>query len=323
MKSRIEGVYDKIRAHLVRTPVKESPSLETLMGCRLYFKMENEQITGSFKLRGVLSKFQEILTEYGKPSQVVAASTGNHALAVCHVANSYGTSPVIFVPETISSSKLAKLQQPGVEIHQQGEQSGETEQIAIDYSRKHGIPLIHPYSDEAVIAGQGTIGLELAEQQEHMDQVYVPVGGGGLISGIAAYLKAVLPAVKIIGVQPKNASEMAESVAKGKIVEPSTLHTISDGTAGGLDPETLTYSYCKELVGEFVLVEEAEILNALKLIEVHLGLRVEPAAALALAGMLKNKEQAAGRSCTGIICGGNIAPEQYQQLVSQKSIERR
>ena len=317
MKSRIEAVYGEIHSQLIRTPVRRCRSLEALLGCRLHFKMENEQITGSFKLRGVLSKFSALATSGIKFNKVVAASTGNHALAVCHVANTYGVSPVILVPKTITGSKLAKLQQPGVEVHQRGTQSGETEQIAIEYSRKHGIPLIHPYSDESVIAGQGTIGLELLEQLDRMDQVYVPVGGGGLISGIAAYLKESHPAVKIIGVQPKNASEMAASLAKGKIVEPSTLPTISDGTAGGLDPATLTYKYCAELVDEFVLVEEHEIVNALKLIDTHMGLRVEPAAALALAGILKRGHSVAEKCCVAVVCGGNIDPQRHLELIKE------
>lgn len=320
MRSRIEAVYGKISPNLVRTPVKDCLPLEALLDCSLHFKMENEQITGSFKLRGVLSKFSELVDSGMVFDKVVAASTGNHALAVCHAARAYQVSPIIFVPENVSGSKLSKIEALGVEVHVKGAQSGETEQIAIAYARKNQIPLIHPYNDPAVIAGQGTIGLELHEQLKFLDQVFVPVGGGGLISGIAAYLNEARPEAKIIGVQPENASEMAASVAQGSIVAPSTFHTISDGTAGGLDPDTITYRYCKELVDEFVLVKEIEIVNALKLIEVHLGLRVEPAAALALAGMLKNKQRIAGMSCTGIICGGNIAPEQYQQVVSTKSV---
>ena len=315
MKAEIEEIYRAINSQLIRTPVSDCPSLDDLAGCKLHFKLENEQITGSFKLRGVLSKFHELQASHTSLSRVVAASTGNHALAVCHVAKSHGVSPIIFVPETISNTKLTKLQQLGVEIHQQGAQSGQTEQIAINYSKAKAIPLIHPYNDPAVIAGQGTIGLELVEQLDHMDLVFVPVGGGGLISGIAAYLKATRPEVKIIGVQPKNASEMAESVATGNIVEPSKLPTVSDGTAGGLDPDTITYRYCRELVDEFILVEEEEIVKALELIGNHMNIRVEPAAALALAGILNKKDRVAGRNCTAVVCGGNIDSDLYRQLV--------
>ncbi len=317
MKQIIEEVYAQIRYDLIRTPIFNSQDLDALSGAQLHFKMENQQTTGSFKLRGVLSKFSALMRSEVAFDRVVAASTGNHALAVCYVSKAFGISPLIFVPESISSTKLAKLQQPGVEIYKQGEQSGETELVALEYSRKNHIPMVHPYNDSSVIAGQGTLGLELHEQLEFMDLVFVPVGGGGLISGIGAYLKAVRPSIKIIGVQPENANEMAKSVATGRIVEPSRIPTISDGTAGGLDPDTITYGYCKELVDKFVLVEEQEIINALKLLERHMDLRAEPAAALALAGLFKSQELIKGRSCIGIICGGNIDPEQYLKLVSK------
>ena len=306
MKAEIEKVYGEIHSQLNRTPLLGNQSLEVLAGCKLRFKMENEQITGSFKLRGVLSKFRELKTGLDPVEQVVAASTGNHALAVCHVARASGVTPLIFVPENVSRSKLAQLQNLGVEIRQQGLQCGETEQIALDYAQAHGIPLIHPYNDLAVIAGQGTIGLELMEQLKQIDQVFVPVGGGGLISGIASCLKETLPGVKIIGVQPRNACEMAESIARGRIVAPLDLDTVSDATAGGLDPGTITYDLCRDLVDGFVLVEEQDIIRALKLIEDHLEIRIEPAAALSLAGILKEKERVAGGSCVAIISGGNI-----------------
>jgi threonine dehydratase len=314
MKAEIEQVYLEIHSKLNRTPLLRNQSLEALAGCQLFFKMENQQITGSFKLRGVLSKFLELHTREGNPDRVVAASTGNHALAVCHVAKTCGVTSVIFVPENVSRSKLAMLQNLGVEIIQQGRQCDETEQLAINYAQKNEIPLIHPYNDTAVIVGQGTIGLELAEQLETIDQGFVPGGGGGLISGSAALLKETLPRVKVIGVQPKNACEMSESVVQGRVVAPLNLDTISDGTAGGLDTKTITLDFCRDLVDEFVLVEEQEIITSLKLIEVYLGIMIEPAAALALAGILNNAAQVADSSCVAIISGGNIDTQQYLNL---------
>jgi len=319
MKASIDKVYRKISNHLKRTPLVNSTSLEKIAGCSLFLKMENEQLTGSFKLRGVLSKFSELAESETELNQVVAASTGNHALAVCHAAKAYECVPIIFVPETISKSKLSKLEAYSAQIYQEGTQSGETEQIAINWAKTNNLPLIHPYNDPAVIAGQGTIGLELTHQIGHLDQVFVPVGGGGLISGIAGYLKEVCPSVRIIGVQPKNASEMALSIDKGFIVTPSIVHTISDGTAGGLDPETVTYDHCRDLVDEFVLVEEKEIVNALHLMDHHLGIKVEPSAGLALAGIIKSPDAVAGQICVAIVCGGNIDESDYRRLLSEFS----
>jgi len=286
-------------------------------------KMENEQITGSFKLRGVLSKFDELDQGQANIRQVVAASTGNHALAVCHAAKTYNCVPIIFVPETISKSKLSKLEANKAQIYIEGALSGETEQIAIKWAKSYDLPLIHPYNDPAVIAGQGTISLELIKQTKHLDQVFVPVGGGGLISGIAGYLKEACPSVRIVGVQPKNASEMALSIDKGSIVPPSSQTTVSDGTAGGLDPETVTYAHCKELVDEFVLVEEEEIVDALRLMEHHLGVKVEPSAGLALAGIIKSRNSVAGQICAAIVCGGNIDEESYWRLLSEFGYQTR
>ena len=317
MKAGIDKVYQQISNHLKRTPLVNSTSLDEIIGCKLFFKMENEQITGSFKLRGVLSKFSELVESETELNQAVAASTGNHALAVCHAAKAYDCVPIIFVPETISKSKLSKLEADKARIYKEGAQSGETEQIAINWAKTHNLPLIHPYNDPAVIAGQGTIGLELTHQIGHLDQVFVPVGGGGLISGIAGYLKEACPSIRIVGVQPKNASEMAQSIDKGIIVPPSTIHTISDGTAGGLDPVTITYQYCKDLVDEFVLVEEEGIIDALRLIEHHLGLEVEPAAGLALAGIIRSRDTVGGQTCAAIVCGGNIDEGDYRELMEE------
>lgn len=315
MKESIEKVYIKIHPYISRTALNRCETLESSTGGRLFLKMENEQITGSFKLRGVLSKFSELSEKGINFNQVVAASTGNHALAVCHAAKHYQCTPIIFVPETISKSKLAKLVKQGVEIHQVGQQSGETEQLAIKWAREQQIPLVHPYNDAAVIAGQGTIALELIQQLPPLDSIYVPVGGGGLISGIAGYLKESNPSVRIVGVQPKNACEMANSIEQGSIVEPSKLFTISDGTAGGLDPDTVTYNLCRDLVDEFIRVEENEIMEALTLIQQHLDIIVEPAAALALAGMIKSNITDPNENVVAVICGGNIGRKQYLNLV--------
>jgi threonine dehydratase len=318
MKNIIDQVYPKIVEHLVVTSLIKSQHFSG-KDQQLYFKMENQQITGSFKLRGVLSKFVALKEQGVVTDQVVAASTGNHALAVCHAAKEFGSRPVIFVPATVSSSKLTKLKDLGVELFQQGSQSGETEQIAITYAKENNLPLIHPYNDQDVIAGQGTIGLEIVQQLDSIDQVFVPVGGGGLISGIASYMKGNNPKIRIIGVQPQNACEMADSIDKGYIVAPSDQTTVSDGTAGGLDPETMTIGYCKQLVDHFIRVTEEEILMALRKIQQDIGEKVEPAAGLALAGFTKAKQDFSTGTSVAIICGGNIDDNRYRSLINDSA----
>lgn len=317
MREKIESLYQLIADQITCTPLVKNPALSRMYGCELFLKMENEQVTGSFKLRGAVSKLLSLKQEMGEIKEVVAASTGNHAAAVCHAALRYHCRPTIFVPETVSPFKLAKLEKTNALIKIAGKQSGESEILAAKWSEKHGIPMIHPYNDPQVIAGQGTIGLELIQQQADLEVVFVPVGGGGLISGIALYMKSVNPDITIVGVQPENASEMADSLKAGEVVAPSTKTTISDGTAGGLDPQTITLKYCRELVDEFILVSEKEIINALKLLDDHAGIQVEPAAALALAGLLQRRQNFKDKKCAVIVCGGNIQQEDFEKLLGK------
>ena len=313
---KIDNLYPRINDKIHKTPLREAPSLGQLAGCELFLKLENNQITGSFKLRGVASKFSELVQAGSVINEVAAASTGNHAAAVCHLAPFYNCRPTLFVPETITKSKLEKLQQSDAQIRVEGAQSGESELLSIKYAAHHNIPLIHPYNDTAVVAGQGTIGYELMKQLDSFDMVFVPVGGGGLISGIAAYLKETNPDAQVIGVQPKNASEMAASIKADQVVPPSTLPTLSDGTAGGLDPDTITLDLCKKYVDDFILVDEEEIAHALYLIYQHTKMKVEPAAALTIAAILKSRDKVKDKTVIGIICGGNIAIERFDQIIA-------
>ncbi|MGI9541717.1 MAG: threonine ammonia-lyase [Cyclobacteriaceae bacterium] len=315
-KENIDELYPKIAGQIKETPLKEAYSLGQLCDCNLFLKLENEQITGSFKLRGVASKFSELVHTGSAPKEVAAASTGNHAAAVCHLAPYYNCHPTIFVPETITKSKLNKLQQSEAQIKIEGAQSGESELLSVKYAADHNIPLIHPYNDVAVVAGQGTIGFELIKQLNSFEMVFVPVGGGGLISGIAAYLKETNPEIQVIGVQPENASEMAASIQANQVVPASTLPTLSDGTAGGLDPDTITLDLCKRYVDEFILVSEEEIARGLYLTYKHTRMKVEPAAALTIAGILKSMEKVRDKTVIAIICGGNIAEERFEKIIA-------
>lgn len=318
MKDKIDRLYPKIAAKIKRTPLVLNEALGKIAHCTLHLKLENQQITGSFKLRGALSKFLVLNETRGNLTEVVAASTGNHAAGVCYAAQLYQCTPTLFVPHSISPDKLTKLHKTTAHVKIAGAHSGESEQLAAMWSQEHQVPLIHPYNDLDVIAGQGTIAKEIMESGTDMDMAFVPVGGGGLISGIAAYLKSWRPEIQVIGVQPVNASEMADSIRAQQIVPPSEKSTISDGTAGGLDPETVTFDFCKRYVDRFVLVSEEEIVAAMHLQELHAGLIVEPAGALALAGILHPNSGVAGKNVVAIVCGGNIHPDQFRKIVDHK-----
>lgn len=319
MKERIDHLYPLLASKIRQTPLLINQKLGALAGCDLSLKLENQQITGSFKLRGALSKFLSLEKELSAIPQVVAASTGNHAAAVCYAAKPYDCRPIIFVPRSITPSKLEKLKSSIADVRIEGDHSGESEIAAAEWASQQAIPLIHPYNDPDVIAGQGTIGLEIIRQNPDIELVFVPVGGGGLISGIASYLKATNPAIRIVGVQPFNACEMADSIRENYIVPPSTRQTLSDGTAGGLDPHTVTFDYCRRLVDDFVLVSEEEIISAMVQLYDHAGLMVEPAAALSLAAILKSSLPVAGRQCLAIVCGGNIDPVNFKKIIEQNS----
>lgn len=313
---KVIEAYPRIQNKITKTPLIHNEGLSELVGCNIYLKLENKQRTQSFKFRGACNKMSLLKSTYPNIDKVVTASTGNHAAAVLEVSESSGIQPIIYVPKTIAQSKLKKLQSSNAEIRIEGEQSGDAELLATTYSRETGIPLVHPYNDIEVVAGQGSIGVELLEQLPDLDVVIVPVGGGGLISGIAGYLKGTENKIWVMGSQPANAADMVESIRQNRIVPPFTTPTISDGTAGGLEPGSITFDICKEYVDEFDTVTEEEIAHSLYLIYKHSGMMVEPAAALALAFAIKHKDKMKRKNVVLIICGGRIEKERFENIIN-------
>ena len=227
----IESAYGHIRDKVVKTPLLFSPELSRISGAQVYLKMENLQHTGSFKIRGVLNKIHSLGS--GSFSKTfVAASTGNHAAAFAYAAEHFGFKGILFMPEKTSEAKLRALEQYDIEKILYGKNSMETESKAREYAKEINGILIHPYNDPEIIKGQGTIGVEIKEQLPEVDTILAPIGGGGLISGLASYFQN--DNVDVIGCQPVNASEMHDSIQLGKIVPPSTHDTIADAAAGGI-----------------------------------------------------------------------------------------
>ncbi len=316
MKEKIDLLYPQLASRIRKTPLVKDQGISDLTGTEVFLKHEHQQLTGSFKIRGAFSKFLSLRQSQGSIPQVVAASTGNHAAAVCHAAQEFDCQPILFVPETITSTKLEKLKASQAEVRIAGEQSGETELLALAWAEEKGIPMIHPYNDPEVIAGQGTLGKELLDQNPELQRIFIPAGGGGLISGVGSYIKTLNPDIEIIGVQPANASELSESLKLGKPVPVSTRATISDGTAGGLDPQSITLDLCRKFVDRFILVTEQEIISSMKLLYRHAGIQAEPSAALATAGIIKVKSELAGDKCASIVCGGNILKKDFDEIIN-------
>jgi threonine dehydratase len=292
----------RIRPHVRETPLEPSAFLSGLSRADVHLKLESHQITGSFKLRGAMNRLLA-LSRDELARGVVTASSGNHAGAVAYSLSELGGSGIIYLPKTVSKAKVEALEPYGCELRFVGSDSVEGELEAKRVAREEGILYVSPYSDPKVIGGQGTIAVELERQLERFDAVFVPVGGGGLVSGIAGYLKARRPSVRVVGCQPENSAVMYESLAAGRILELESRPTLADGTAGGIDPDAITFPICQRDLDDMVLVSEEEIASAMRLaIEKH-SMLIEGAAALSIAGFLKKKADFTGQTVVLILSG--------------------
>jgi threonine dehydratase len=319
---QIGAARELLRPYVRLTPFDRSLPLSDRLGGDVRLKGEHLQHTGSFKARGALHKVLS-LTSKARESGVVAASSGNHGAGVAWACGLTGLSAVIYVPEHASPAKVSMIRRYGAEVRHFGVDGLDTEQYARAMAEREGRTYVSPYNDWEVMCGQGTVAVEMVEQLEGegLDTVIVAVGGGGLIGGIAGYLKAVMPSVRIVGALPANSPVMAESVAAGRIVARDSLPTLSDGTAGGIEEGAVTFPVCQSLVDEWVLVSEAAIATAMRrFIDEHHQL-VEGAAGVALAALERRAELGAGARLGGarvavVLCGANIANARLLEVLS-------
>lgn len=296
----------RIRPFIKTTPLDYSIPLSTLTGSEVYLKCECLQHTGSFKVRGAMNKLLS-LSSAQKQQGVVAASTGNHGASVAYALQKLKISGDIFVPENASSTKIANILNYDVPIHYHATDCMQTEMYARDYADKHKMIYVSPYNDVDIICGQGTLAHELTQQLDAIDIILVPVGGGGLISGIASYIKSASPKTAVIGCLPENSPVMAASIKAGKIIDMPTLPTISDATAGGIEPNSLTFDLCQKYVDDYILVSEDEIKKAIiTVLQTH-HLLVEAAAGVAVAALMKTASQWQNKNVVVILSGANIS----------------
>lgn len=307
-------VEQRIRPFVHETPLEPALVLSQMGQSQVYLKLENLQPTGSFKLRGAMNKLLSLTPEQ-RVQGIVTASSGNHGAAVAYGLSRLALQGQIFVPENASPVKVEMIRRFGAEVRTYGNDSGLTELYARDYAEQSGRVYISPYNDEQIIAGQGTIGVELARQLEQIDAVFVTVGGGGLISGVAGYLKAVRPGIRVIGCLPENSPVMAESVKAGRIIEMESLPTLSDGSAGGIEPGAITFELCQKWVDDYVLVSEEEIKAAMRLLIETQHMLVEGAAGVAVAAYLKTAENFRAQNVVIVICGANISLETLKSIL--------
>ena len=306
----------RIKPFIRKTIFSYSEVFSKLIDGEVYFKLENQQFTGSFKARGALNKILT-LNESGKNiSSVISASTGNHGAAVAYAARQAKIECNIYVPEGSSKAKLSNMKNYGATINIFGSDCVEAEAKAREVSEKNQVPYVSPYNDFHIVAGQGTMGAEIKSQANELDAIIISIGGGGLMAGTASFLRSVWPNIKIIGCSPSNSAIMIHSMEEGKILELESLPTLSDGTAGGVEKESITFPLCCKLVDETILISEKEIKDAMVFYIENEHQLLEGAAGTAVAALIKMKDKLKGKKIGVVICGGNIAIDTLKQVIS-------
>ena len=315
MKSRTEiimdfpgdvfSAYRRIRPDIRRTDLELSEGLSGLSGGRVHVKWEGDQITGSFKLRGALNKLRTLSPEQRRAG-VVTASTGNHGLAVAYAAKLERIDLTLFLPENASAIKREKIEATGIRPEFFGRDCEKTEIHARAVASERGRVFISPYNDADVIAGQGTTAVEIIDALSGLEAVIVPVGGGGLIAGIAGTIKSFFPGVRVFGVEPEVSAFMKASIDAGQLVGFPERPSVADGVAGGIEPGSMTFPLCRAYVDDYILVSEEGIARAMGLIHKLHGRIVEGAGALAVAGLLAAPERFQGQRVVCVSSGSNI-----------------
>ena len=314
--AEIEAAAARIEPHVLRTPLLHSDPLSERHGAEIVIKSEHLQLTGSFKVRGS-ANFVHSLDSDLAAAGVVTASSGNHGIGVSTAAASRGISATIFLPSSASPSKVDQIRRLGAKIVTvDSTDSNVAEDAARAHAAEIGVQYVSPYNHPLIIAGQGTIGKEILEDGGEVDAVVVSVGGGGLISGIATWIKANSPSTRIIGASALNDRAMAASIVAGSIITPHFEPTFSDGTAGGLEDGSITFDICRELVDEWVDITEEDIATAVtNMIDDHHQL-VEGAAGVAIAAATAQAAVAPGSRIVAVSCGANVSSDALGRMIT-------
>jgi len=308
----ITEAHAALRPQVPVSPLQLSGALSRALGCNVMLKNEHLQPTGSFKIRGASNKIRVL----GKVSRGVnTASSGNHGQAVALAGSKAGIPVTVYVAATASQTKMAAIRALGAELKVVDGPPIEAELLARRHAEEQGKVYISPYNDLDVVAGQGTLGMELIEQAPDLDAVFISVGGGGLISGVGTALKNLSPRTKVVGVWPENSPCMLRAMEAGEIIDVEEQDTLSDGTAGAVEPGSVTFPICREVIDETITVTEAEIARAMRMIAEAEHWIVEGSAGVALAGLAKHAEAFQGQKVAVVICGRNIALDKFVAAV--------
>ena len=304
----LEKIYEakeRIKDIIVDTPFAYAPYLSETAECEVYLKKENLQVTGAFKIRGAYNKIATLSDEQ-KACGVVAASAGNHAQGVALSASKFNIKAVIVMPESTPLTKVNGVKHFGAEVILHGKNYDEAYAFALEYGKKNALTFVHPFEDEEVIAGQGTVALDILDRCTDLDAVIIPAGGGGLISGMAVVIKAINPNIEIIGVSAKGAPALKNSYELGYAVDSTNVRTIADGIAVR-DTSEVTLAYMLKNVDKFVNVDDEEIASAILFLLEKQKLVVEGAGSVGVAALLHNKlPHLKNKKVAVVLSGGNM-----------------
>ncbi|HVS48214.1 MAG TPA: threonine/serine dehydratase [Candidatus Dormibacteraeota bacterium] len=303
----VERAAIGLRSYLSPTPLQYSRAFTDKARCHVHLKIESIQPIRAFKVRGALNKLIR-LSDKQRSAGVITASAGNHGMGVAYAAGVFNVPATVYVPETANAFKVEAIRRLGARVVAAGRNYNGAYVEALSAQRESDAVFVHAYDDPHVVAGQGTIATELLSDLESFDTVLVPIGGGGLIGGIALYLKSRKPGIKVIGVEPTGADAMHRSLKAGRIVTLDRVSTIADGLAASA-PGKLTFELAQSYVDEVILVEETELLRAIRLLFEWEHLLAEPAGAAALAALLYHHRPVPNEKVVVILSGGNVTDE--------------
>ncbi len=311
----IQQAQKEIAPYITCTPLVHSVYLSKLCCAKIYLKLENQQITNAFKVRGAFNKLLH-LTKKEERLGIITASAGNHGQAVAYAAKKLGLSVRIVVPTATPHVKVEGIRRWGADLVLWGDCYDEAEAYAKELAVKDKCAYISPYNDPLIIAGHGTVGLEIVEALSNVDVIVVPVGGGGLISGISIAAKGLKPEVEIVGVQSEASPVMYESLQQGRIVEAPKTKTIAEGLSGGIEKGALTFEIAKHCIDRMLLVKESTIRRAVALLCVHERIMAEGSGAAAIAPLLEDTSLSKGKRVACVVTGGNIDPEMLKEILA-------
>ncbi len=316
----IELASKRLMHVIHKTPVERSKTFSDMSGCDVYLKFENLQKTGSFKIRGAYNKLAS-LSESEKPKSVVASSAGNHAQGVAFAANNLGIPATIVMPRSAPIAKVSATESYGAKVVLHGDVYDDAYKKAMEIREETDGVFLHPFNDEDVIAGQGTIGLEILSELPMVDMVIVPAGGGGLLAGIGLCVKSINPRIKVVGVQASGAPAIANSFGKDKVCPTESVRTIADGIAVKI-PGDITHDLIQQYVDEIVTVSDDEIAETILLLLERSKQVVEPAGAISLAAVLNNKIEVYDKKVACILSGGNIDVSFIHRVIQKGLVKR-